>query len=287
MPMSWKSGSHDTITSRSVSSRAACTIAAMFACRLRWVMRTALGSAVEPLVSCRSAVSSSPAASAVGVTGSPSRSSSRRHGMPCSASAGASASKGAPSSTSRAPIIVSTPTVSFAHSARSVRGVGWCSIVTLPPRSQTACAAGAIAAGSPASTPTAEPCPMPAAASAPAPRRAVSWISGHDRRTGVRGSPVVMPWGEPAPVASSVVRNRDMTASVRRRKRPALCSRPCTNAQLVYRNAGLAPGGGESCVRAHDFCVRVRESCVAAHHFCVGAHDFRVRVRRDPVGRAA
>ena len=69
MPMSWNSGSHDTITSRSVSSRAACTIAAMLACRLRWVMRTALGSAVEPLVSCSSAVSSSPAASASGVDG--------------------------------------------------------------------------------------------------------------------------------------------------------------------------------------------------------------------------
>ena len=35
-----------------------------------------------------------------------------------------------------------------------MRPVGWCSIVTLPPVSQTACAAGAIAAGSAASTPT-------------------------------------------------------------------------------------------------------------------------------------
>ena len=35
--------------------------------------------------------------------------------------------------------------------------------------------------------------PIPAAVSAPAARRADSWISGQDRRTGVRGSPVVMP----------------------------------------------------------------------------------------------
>ncbi len=225
MPMSWKSGSHDTITSVSVSSRAACTIAPMLECRLRWVMRTALGSAVEPLVSCSSAVSSSPATSGSGVTGAPSRSVSRRHGIPCCDSTDASASNGAPSSTSFAPIIVSTPTVSFAQSARSVRAVGWCSIVTLPPTSQTACAAGAIVAGSPASTPTADPRPMPASSvSTPAARLAVWWISGQDRRTGVRGSPVVMPCGEPAPVASNVVRNRDMAASLRRPKPPALCS---------------------------------------------------------------
>jgi len=34
-----------------------------------------------------------------------------------------------------APIISSTRTVSSAQAARSVRGVGWCSMVTLPPAS--------------------------------------------------------------------------------------------------------------------------------------------------------
>jgi hypothetical protein len=34
MPMSWKSGNHDTITSCPVSSRAACTIAPMLACKV-------------------------------------------------------------------------------------------------------------------------------------------------------------------------------------------------------------------------------------------------------------
>jgi len=59
MPMSWNSGSQDTMTSRSTRSSDAVTIAVRLAYRLRWVIRTALGSAVEPLVSCSSTVSSS------------------------------------------------------------------------------------------------------------------------------------------------------------------------------------------------------------------------------------
>ena len=58
--------------------------------------------------------------------------------MPRSASTGASASKGGPSTTSAASIILRTETVSSAHAARSVRTVGWCSMVTLPPQSHTA-----------------------------------------------------------------------------------------------------------------------------------------------------
>ena len=103
MPMSWNSGSHDTITSRSrVELARPRTIAAMLACRLPWVIRTAFGSAVEPLVSCSSAVSSSPATAGSGVTVAVAVAASSivRNAMPCSASTGASASNGGPSSTS-------------------------------------------------------------------------------------------------------------------------------------------------------------------------------------------
>ena len=61
MPMSWNSGSHETIRSFSTSSFAPTCIAVMLACRLPWVIRTAFGSAVEPLVSCSNAVSPSSA----------------------------------------------------------------------------------------------------------------------------------------------------------------------------------------------------------------------------------
>ena len=156
MPMSWKSGSHDTITSPPVSSRAACTIAPMLACRLRWVMRTALGSAVEPLVSCSSAVSSSPATSASGVTGSPSRSASRRHGMPCWASTAAERLEGRPEQHDLRADHREHPD-GLLRPDREVGPRRWAGAASSRCRraSQTACAAGAIAAGSPASTPTA------------------------------------------------------------------------------------------------------------------------------------
>ncbi len=60
MPMSWNSGSHDTMTSVSKSNSARSTIAVMLENRLPWVIFTAFGSAVDPLVSCRSASESSP-----------------------------------------------------------------------------------------------------------------------------------------------------------------------------------------------------------------------------------
>jgi hypothetical protein len=158
---------------------------------------------VEPLVSWSSAVSSSSAIPASAGCGSPppspsSRESIVRNGIERSASTGASASNGDPSSTSPASIMRRTVTVSSAHAARSVRGVGWCSIVTLPPTSHTAWAAGAIEAGSPASTPTAVPFPTAGAPSAPARRAAairvaVACTSGQVRRTGATGAPVVMP----------------------------------------------------------------------------------------------
>jgi hypothetical protein len=84
---------------------------------------------------------------------SPSSASIVRNGMPRSVRTGASASNGGPSTTSAASIILRTETVSSAQAARSVRAVGWCSIVTLPPQSHTAWASGAICTGSPASTP--------------------------------------------------------------------------------------------------------------------------------------
>jgi hypothetical protein len=129
MPMSWNSGSQDTMTSRSRRSSEACTIAVRLAKRLRWVIRTAFGSAVEPLVSCSSAVSSSPCGRS-GTGGStpanaaPS-SAIGRTVMPRWVSTSASGSNGGPSSTMPAPIIPSTCTVSSAQAARSVRGVGW------------------------------------------------------------------------------------------------------------------------------------------------------------------
>ena len=81
---------------------------------------------------------------------------------------------GSETMTAFASIIAMTFMVSSAQTARSVRGVGWCSIVRLAPRIQSACAIGAISTGNPASTPTASPCPTPAAASPPAMRRARS-----------------------------------------------------------------------------------------------------------------
>ena len=205
------------------------TIAAMLACRLRWVIRTALGSAVEPLVSCSSAVSSSPAASAVGVDGlAVEVRRAVRNGMPRSASTGASASNGRPEQHEpgvdhrehrrRCPrpggeVGPRGGLVQHRHAAAEepdgLRG-----------RGDRGRLAGQHADGR--ASPDARP-----PRSAPAARRAVSWTSGHDRRTGVRGSPVVMPCGERAPVASSIARNRDMAGEPTTPEASPRCARPC------------------------------------------------------------
>ena len=98
--------------------------------------------------------------------------------------------------TALASIMPMTFMVSSAHTTRSVRGVGWCSMVRLAPRIHRPCAVGAISTGKPASTPTASPRPMPAAARPPAMRRARSWTSPQVWRTGAWGSPVTMPFFE-------------------------------------------------------------------------------------------
>ena len=115
--------------------------------------------------------------------------------------------------------------MSSAQAARSVRAVGWCSMVTLPPQSHTAWASGAICTGSPASTPTAEPGVSPGRPSCPARRAAAiasarSWTSGQVRRTGSRGSPVTMPCADRDADASNVARNRDMSAAYGPRPTP-------------------------------------------------------------------
>ncbi len=101
--------------------------------------------------------------------------------------------KGSETTTAFASIMPMTFMVSSAHTARSVRGVGWCSMVRLAPRIHSPCAVGAISTGYPASTPTASSGPMPAAARPPAIRRARSWTSPQVWRTGSWGSPVTMP----------------------------------------------------------------------------------------------
>ena len=85
--------------------------------------------------------------------------------------------------------------VSSAHSTRSVRGVGWWSMVMLAPRIHRPCAVGAISTGAPASTPTASPWRTPAATRPPATRRALSCTSPQLCRTGRSGSPVTIPCG--------------------------------------------------------------------------------------------
>ncbi|COW64172.1 Uncharacterised protein [Mycobacterium tuberculosis] len=101
--------------------------------------------------------------------------------------------KGSETITTLASIMPMTVMVSSAHTAKSVRGVGWCSMVRLAPRIHRACAVGAISTGKPASTPTTSPRPTPAAARPPAMQRARSWTSPQVWRTGMCGSPVTMP----------------------------------------------------------------------------------------------
>ena len=161
---------------------------------LRWVMMTAFGEPVEPDVSCISATSSSPVSTG-SIGSAASRSSTVSTVTPRSVSTGAAARNGSEMTTALASIMSMTLVVSCAHSIRSVRGVGWCSIVRLAPRIHRAWAVGAISTGAPASTPTASPGPTPAAASPPAMHRARSWTSAQVCRTGSTGSPVTMPLG--------------------------------------------------------------------------------------------
>ncbi len=213
MPMSWKVGSHDTITSRVKSNSARSTIAVMFEYRFPCVILTAFGSAVDPLVNWSSASASSSTSTGSASGSKSTRSVIRRYSMPCSARTGASWSNGSPSSTSREPIIRSTVSVSSAHWARSVRGVGWCSMVTLPPASQVPCTVGAISSGAPASTATAAPGSSPPRTSPPARLRARSCTSDHVLRTGSVGSPVTIPRCRPPAfaVATIVSTNRLMS----------------------------------------------------------------------------
>ena len=76
---------------------------------------------------------------------------------PTSASTGAAAMNGSETTTASALIMSMTPMLSEAQRAKSVRGVGWCSIVRLAPRIQIAWAVGAISTGAPANTATASP----------------------------------------------------------------------------------------------------------------------------------
>ena len=192
MPMSWKQGSQLTMTSRSTSYSAPTNIASALEWMLRWVICTAFGDPVEPDVSCISARSSSPVSTG-SIGSAASRSATLRTLMPFSSRTGAATRKGSEMMTASASIMPMTFMVSSAHTARSVRGVGWCSIVRLAPRIHTPWAVGAISTGKPASTPTASPCPTPAAASPPAIRRARSCTSSQVCRTGSCGSPVTMP----------------------------------------------------------------------------------------------
>ena len=113
--------------------------------------------------------------------------------MPRSSSTGTAAMNGSETMTAFASIMSITFAVSSAQNTRSVRGVGWCSMVRTAPRIHRPCAVGAISTGAPASTPTASPFPTPAAARPPATRRALSWTSPQVCRTGRSGSPVTMP----------------------------------------------------------------------------------------------
>ncbi len=114
---------------------------------LRWVMRTAFGEPVDPDVSCISATSSSTVS--IGSIGSAASSSSTVSTLtPCSSSTGTATRNGSETMTALASIMSMTLMVSSAHSTRSVRGVGWCSIVRLAPRIHRPWAVGAISTGS-------------------------------------------------------------------------------------------------------------------------------------------
>lgn len=192
MPISWNSGSQLTMTSISGLYLEATYMPCALAYRLRWVILTALGDPVEPDVSCMRATESSSASR--GSIGSASHRSLMCTTMtPFSSRTGAAASNGADTMTALAPIMSTTLRVSSAHTARSVRGVGWCSIVSEAPRIHTAWIAGAISTGMPTNMPMASSGPSPAPASPPATCLARSWTCFQVCRTGVSGSPVTMP----------------------------------------------------------------------------------------------
>ena len=168
-------------------------IASALETTLRWVIRTALGDPVDPDVNCSSATSSSSVST--GSIGRPSSSCSTvSTRIPSWDSSGAAAMNGSEITTALASIMLMTAVVSSAQRCRSVRGVGWCSMVRLAPRIQMPCAVGAISAGAPASTATASPRPTPAAARPPAIRRARSCTSTPGMPDGAFGSPVTMPF---------------------------------------------------------------------------------------------
>ena len=62
--------------------------------------------------------------------------------MPCSSSTGTATMNGSDTMTALASIMPMTFIVSSAQTTRSVRGVGWCSIVRLAPRIHRPCAVG-------------------------------------------------------------------------------------------------------------------------------------------------
>ena len=94
---------------------------------LRWVICTAFGEPVDPDVNCISARSSSP--TSIGSIGSAaSRSPTVKTLMPFSSSTGIATRNGSDTMTALASIMPMTFMVSSAHTTRSVRGVGWCSI---------------------------------------------------------------------------------------------------------------------------------------------------------------
>lgn len=202
----------------------------MFAHRLAWVIRTAFGVAVEPDVSCNSAVSDSSASAPAVCAGSArSRSAMLTTPTPPAARAAAAPSNGGPTITNPAWITLSTDAVSRAKLPMSVRAVGWCSIVTDPPASHTACAAGAMSAGAAASTATAEPARTPLSARTEAIVSARLRIARHGVLIGVCGSPVIMP----VPVVAA-----SASASVNRLMRE------------MYRPGQLLPGISASQVSA-------------------------------------
>ena len=90
---------------------------------LRWLITTALGDPVEPDVNCISATSSSPVCTG-SIGCAPSNSSTVSTVTPRSASTGAATRNGSETTTALASIMSMTLMVSWAHSARSVRGVG-------------------------------------------------------------------------------------------------------------------------------------------------------------------
>ena len=177
IPMSWKHGSQLTITSESRSTLAPTNIASAFATTLRGDVNC-LGGAGRPGRQLHQGE-----VVVVGLDGRTaadfSSSSVITTRIPRSAISGAAGRK-ALDDDGLGVDRVEYRGVSSAQRRRSVRGVGWCSMVTLAPRIQMPCAVGAMSTGAPARTATASPWPTPAAARPPAIRRvrACTWSPG-------------------------------------------------------------------------------------------------------------